>query len=123
MSDVWIFYGIPHDHANFRRDYLAGKERKRDLGCHKDVKVGDRVLIYFQLPVGAIVAKGEVVGEPYKTNMGEPFLYRAPMIVQLLPRYIPLEVLKRKFPKLGSIRGKSKVPDEYAEEIWSMATG
>jgi hypothetical protein len=145
MSDVLIYIGgiWNGDYAGFQKQFLSRKPTRDGYyrwASHKDAKVGDRVLVYMQRPVSALIASGIVTSlkkdalpgdlAAYKTDLDDAYRYRAPLRqFRMLPKYKSLDELRREFPEWKWIdrpQGKinmTKHYPEFAEKLWAWARG
>lgn len=124
MSSVFIFMGGTENGDYAVLPKLAASGRTANWGGSKTAQPGDRVLIYIQAPHSSLVASAEVLAEARKGRPGD-YAYRVRIgNFSLLPQHISLDELRVRYPKWRWIaypQGKTRVPAEYAEDLWDFA--
>lgn len=122
---LFIFIG-GSDEQNGDYSWLLRRARRggtANWACFKSSCPGDKVLIYIQRPISALVAKAEVLANAVKGGPGD-YAYRAKTgRFELLPNRVSFQDLKREFPGWAWLRfprGKAVVPDKYVEPLWSL---
>jgi len=102
---------------------LARSGRTAKWSTLKTARPGDRVLLYVQKPISALVATAVVMGYPVKGSPGD-YAYRAKLgRFELTPNRVTYEDLKRIFPSWPWLRFPRRgavVPDRIADRLWSL---
>jgi len=118
-----LFAGTGENHDDYKTlKGSAGKKKVKGWSCIKGLKKGDRVMIYNVAPHKAIVAVATALKDsepgdywPFETDLGD---------IRMLEPEISrdeIRLLLPNWPWAKATRGRTRIPPEFAEQLWARA--